>query len=145
MMRRLYGFLMVVAMVLVPTAATPLAEGPPPASETARQTTGPAPAPAAPAPVPAPAPPPETEAAPPTEPPPAPQTALKQGETLAAPPVPAEKGGGVTAKPKQTAQPEQDKGSESPQYEEAEVGEEGGGVTATAPPSAFSIPSIPSS
>ena len=141
-MRRLYGTLMVVVMVLVPTAATALAEGPPSSPESASQTTAPAPTPVAPAPVPT--PPPSAEPAPAPEPTPAPQPALKQGSTLTAPPVPAEKGGGVTARPKQTSQPERDKGSESPQGEEADEGE-GGGVTATAPPSAFSIPSIPSS
>ncbi len=139
-MRRLYGILMVAAMVLVPTAATALAEGPP--EEAASQTAAPAPAtaPVAPAPVATPAP--AAETAPAPEPTPAPQPALKQGASLSAPPVPAEKGGGVTARPKQTPQAESDKGSGKSPEEEPE---DNGGGTATAPPSAFSIPSIPSS
>ncbi|HEX3242518.1 MAG TPA: lytic murein transglycosylase [Solirubrobacterales bacterium] len=145
-MKRLYGTLMVLVMVLVPTAATALAEGPPPAQESASQTTSPAPAPVAPAPVATPAPAPEP--APEPAPKPEPQPPLKQGKTLTAPPVPAEKGGGVTAKPKHTTSPEPEKekgGSEDEAEEPEEAAEAGGGVTATAPPAAFSVPSIPSS
>ena len=140
-MKRLYGILMVAMMVLVPTAATALAEGPP--EEAASQTAAPAPAAVVPAPVATPAP--VAEPAPAPAVTPAPQPALKQGASLSAPPVPAEEGGGVTARPKQTGRPESGKGSENSKEEEGEEGEEKGGGTATAPPSAFSIPSIPSS
>jgi hypothetical protein len=142
-MRRLYGILMVVVMVLVPTAATALAEGPPPAQpESASQTAAPAPAPVTtPAPVATPAP--AAEPTPTPEPTTSPQPPLKQGSTLTAPPVPAEKGGGVTARPKQTAQPEPER--ESGSAEPEEEAESTGGATAAEPPSAFPIPSIPSS
>ncbi|HEY7255233.1 MAG TPA: lytic murein transglycosylase [Solirubrobacterales bacterium] len=140
-MSRLYGVLVVVVMVLVPTAATALAEGPPPSQESASQTAAPAPTPVVPAPVTSPAAPepePEPEATP------APQPALKQGSTLTAPPVPAAKGGGVTAKPKQTTrqQPEKETGPAEAEEQEEEAA---GGVTATGAPMPFSIPSIPSS